>query len=575
VSRRAQTASIGLILLLGITVLGTTAIVVFGDVALSDTDDSMNNKQAEHSMTQFDAEAAEVALGDANANTAKLPTSSASGSTELTDEGWIRIDIVNRSTGDATVVINQTLGAVVYDRGGTEVAYQGGGVWRKSGNGTRMVSPPEFHYRDATLTLPIITVAGNGSLDGQVTLSKGAGTERVFPNDTYGNPLTEGKMQVVVRSEYYEAWETFFEQRTDGSVELDHDNETATLELVVELKDRDVSAAAASTAGGGKLKIAGNGARTDSYNSTIGDYAATKGGNGTILTAGDVVVKGDGAVNGTITSGGEVQVGGNGFVDGDVEYTTREKVKESQVTGDVRKISGVDTLSPVGPYVEDNFARIKEDRDNGLVSVIVDNETELAGSTGELTAGNYYFEDLTLDTDGEALVLNTTDGNIEIAVRDYIKLDGDTEIRVEGDNEARFYVKGEDGLDREGKERHIILEKESGSGPTMTVPGENATQLWVYGDETFSGFIRGADSSNAEFVGAIYAPAGIAGSGSVFIKHAEVYGGVVTGAAAIEQGSAIHYDRALEGKNAVPLGAEVVRITYVHVTVNEIEVDDT
>ncbi|PSP80847.1 hypothetical protein BRC81_01560 [Halobacteriales archaeon QS_1_68_20] len=42
-----------------------------------------------------------------------------------------------------------------------------------------MVSVPEFHYRDATLTLPIVTVNGSEKIDGRATIESDGPTERV------------------------------------------------------------------------------------------------------------------------------------------------------------------------------------------------------------------------------------------------------------------------------------------------------------------------------------------------------------------------------------------------------------
>ncbi len=84
-----------------------------------------------------------------------------------------------------------------------------------------MVSPPEFHYRDATLTLPLVTVSGSGTIRDRASITHNRTTSH-FPNTTrnanFTNPLEDGKVNVTLQSEYYRAWGGYFEERTDGDV---------------------------------------------------------------------------------------------------------------------------------------------------------------------------------------------------------------------------------------------------------------------------------------------------------------------------------------------------------------------
>lgn len=128
-------------------------------------------------------------------------------------------------------------GAVVATVGETEIAYQGGGVWRKEGDRSVMVSPPEYHYQQRTLTFPIVRVVGDDRAGGSVRgrlVGTGDG-EAIYPDNTAErtNPLEDGKVEVEIRSEYYQGWYDFFDARTEGSVEIDHEARTVTVELDV------------------------------------------------------------------------------------------------------------------------------------------------------------------------------------------------------------------------------------------------------------------------------------------------------------------------------------------------------
>lgn len=267
---RAQTSPVGIALIIGITLTGATVIVVFGGAALDDTQQQSQVSQAEQALTQFDSKAAQVALGEAGAQ--RVDVARSDGSYRVhTDAG--RVKLVHRNwTGDENdpkdeTIYEKSLGAVVYESDGTQLAYQGGGVWRLDESGAaRVVSPPEFHYRGATLTFPIIRVAGGGgSGHGFLTVSD-TSTGTVFPdasqtyggsNDAYANPISNGTMVVEIESEYCEGWRSYFESRSEGTIsECDEGVIEASLETFGDRGDLSIT--------GGSIEPRGVGEITDS-----------------------------------------------------------------------------------------------------------------------------------------------------------------------------------------------------------------------------------------------------------------------------------------------------------------------
>lgn len=117
-----------------------------------------------------------------------------------------------------------------------------------------MASPPEFHYRSNTLTFPIVRVTGEGRSSGAVTgrFTNVSESESIYPNASngYTNPLEEGTVVVEIRSDYYDAWARFFEDRTTGGVEMDHENRTVMVELTVPTEKSIENAVAVSTPNG-------------------------------------------------------------------------------------------------------------------------------------------------------------------------------------------------------------------------------------------------------------------------------------------------------------------------------------
>lgn len=240
--RGGQSSTIGVVLILAITLMGTGLVAGYGTDAIRDTERVTTLSKAEHSLTQFDSQTAIVALGESVVQRVDLGSSGGGQYSADDDAGWIRV-VHRNATGDGTdeVIYNETLGVVRYENEDTTVAYQGGGVWRSGANGSSMLSPPEFNYRGSTLTLPIISIANDGSASGETTavVTRASDSRKVYPNDSasyddgggFRNPVTNGTIAVTVKSEFYHGWASFFRSRTAGNVSVDHDAGTTTVAL--------------------------------------------------------------------------------------------------------------------------------------------------------------------------------------------------------------------------------------------------------------------------------------------------------------------------------------------------------
>ncbi|MUV61222.1 archaellin/type IV pilin N-terminal domain-containing protein [Halobacterium sp. CBA1126] len=233
---RGQSEVIGLVLLLAITVAGVGVVVAAGGSALDAAQDQSSVQRAEQSMSLFDARSALVALGRADGQSLTLANAERGSYEVRPDTG--RMAVVRESEdGSTTEYLNTSLGSVVYVNGDSEVAYQGGGVWYSRGAGAEMVSPPEFNYRDATLTLPVIRVTGDaqsagGAPTARVTRNEARSNRSVFPGPGRTNPLQDGTVTVAVESDYYRGWASFFRSRTSGNVSVFPDEQRVELELV-------------------------------------------------------------------------------------------------------------------------------------------------------------------------------------------------------------------------------------------------------------------------------------------------------------------------------------------------------
>ncbi|UPV99644.1 hypothetical protein M0R88_14115 [Halorussus gelatinilyticus] len=568
---RGQSEVLGVVLLLAITIVGTGLIVSFGSSALNDAKQASEIDSAENAMTQLDSKASLVGIGSSPVQRTSLGVDSVAVENR---SGWMRVRVVNRTDGTTEhVVMNQTLGAIIYANGDTSIAYQGGGVWKRTGGGSTMVSPPEFHYRGTTLTLPLVTVNGTDSLDGTVRVTQGGPTESKFPkqgNPDFRNPLENGEVNVTVQSEYYEAWGRFFEQRTGGRVSYDHDSDRVFITLVVPTRTRNVTnALAGTTPDQMTIKGAGGSSFTDSYNSSDGAYPGSPSPpyDGTIVTKGSVKLTGGAEVYGDLrTGGGTVEFGGGVTVHGNVSYGGTIDCNGGGGNSDCSAVSGwqanngtVPEISPIGDTVTAKAATYSKasNNDNDAVTAIDGEQWNQSESTLTLPSGAYYIDDDNLDS-SQTLVLDNSGGDITLVVDDDVVW---SDVTVEVTDPDGGMVK----LYTTGSKFHVI------GGEVGDTATHHSPTFRVYAKPGLDVLL----DDHATFVGLIYAPGTDSQSGSITIQtHAQLFGGVVGGGSTLLQaGGSIHFDRALRSVDPVVGAADnVPRLTYLHISVSHVNV---
>ena len=238
-SDRAVSNTVGVILIFGITIASVTALLAVGGTVISDTRADAERSQMENSMSGFSSKASLVGLGEAGDQRFSLGRTSEGQVDVREDAGRVTL-YINRTGEPGREELNSTsLGAVVYESGDTEVAYQGGGVWQRRGGASWMISPPEYHYQLETLTFPIMTVSGDGRSSGTIggTVRAGQDSNDWFPlekDDERSNPLEDGTILVEIESRYCEGWERFFNDRSQGEIDQPCGNDdTVVVDLTV------------------------------------------------------------------------------------------------------------------------------------------------------------------------------------------------------------------------------------------------------------------------------------------------------------------------------------------------------
>jgi hypothetical protein len=578
--RRAQTETVGFVLAFGIVIVGALIVVTLSATTFTDTEDRLSEDRAQKALTQFDSKAALVALGEADTHRVSFAFEESEQFTLQEDNGWMNVTATNRSTENTREIMNATLGALVYENGDRRLAYQGGGVWRADDEGGQMISSPEFHYRGATLTLPTITLTGESSV-GRSERIRRVSTEQKFPRPGDPNPLEDHIVTVTVGSEFYRGWGEYFETRTDGEVSYDHDNEEVTLTLVSPIGEINVESAVAGQVSSGNLLFQANPTHPchkggnpkppyfDSYNSSDGSYCSQYDEN-EVNSAGEIIFGGKietqaaaGQIQGDLVAGGETSLFHNQALHGNVSHTdgcsgcdaAQDNAEKSNPSAappggyTINKINGISGSPSIGFTIESTLRNLQ--RSNSPTTI---------NAGDELTAGEYYTEEITLN--GGDAVFNTTGGDITIGVNNTIDLTSGGQIRVIGDGQVDIYVNGSSGDD-------LSID---GHDSGIFAPDDNGTKLTVLGKQDFT-----ATLNRGTLTGVIYAPGGQTGDAEIeMFRGATVYGGLVTGDMTIGNpgGGTIHYDRDLEDKQIVPPDRSIVRLTYLHVTENEISFGD-
>jgi hypothetical protein len=542
-------------------IAGATVVVVLGAAAMDDTQQRLSEQRAEKVMTQLDSKASLVALGETESQRISYSRDSGERFRVVNGTGWLRVNIINKTTDATTTMLNDSMGEVVFDRQDTRIAYQGGGVWRQEGAGSVMVSPPEFHYRGATLTLPLVSVTGDSLLGRSAFISTNGSTERAFPDESlseeWTNPLDNHEIYVTVQSRYYEAWGRYFETRTDGDVVYDHPNNRATIELVVPADYPPVNAGVIAGAPGGTLEVDQT-AEVDSYNSSQATYGFFPDSSDTkLIAAGDIDVLNNAEIHGNVEAGRWVNVSNNGRIHGNAQYGTNIQVATNgDVDGWTEQNATVEVPNAMDSVIEDSIDDLQSSGDS---SPAIDTNDRLTGcgSTCELTAGSYYLDEIDLGS-GETLRLNTDGGEIDLAVDGDVTLADSADIVVTEDSRSNVYVGG--NADVGGQSGDV----------TVAVEDDRTPRLWFYmrSDRQIT------FQQHAGFQGVVYGPGGRSSPGVdiVMNNQAEVWGALVGDVPNLGNQNIIHYDEALANAASVQELHNIPAITYLHVSVNRIHV---
>nr|WP_254761630.1 hypothetical protein [Natrinema marinum] len=187
--------------------------------AMTAAEEATESERVEQAFVELGHTMSTVSANDDTSRTLQFDAGD-SGAVTKTKAGWIHIK-------GGSVDINRSIGAVEY-RGddGSIISYQSGGVWRETGNRTRMLSAPNIDYdpEDETLWFPITTLSGRQSLNsGEIAIEHN--TTDPISNVSF---VKNDSVTITIQSDYYRGWERYFRSEASGASiqNVDHQNRT-------------------------------------------------------------------------------------------------------------------------------------------------------------------------------------------------------------------------------------------------------------------------------------------------------------------------------------------------------------
>ena len=584
-AERAQSEVLGTVLLLGLTVAVVGTTVALGGAALNDSQRTADFQRVEGAMTQVDSKASLVAHGESPAQRLRLEPGRNADLRIDEGAGTMRIEV---ETENGTYTNETTLGAIIYERGDDVIAYQGGGVWRANADGARMVSPPEFHYRGDTLTLPLVTVTGEGELSDSITIRESDGRPTgLFASENISNPLLGGNVSITVESEYAGAWGRFFESRTAANV-----TQLSSDEVQVEVRTKTVHPTPTTSASAiGSSSIAAGGIRrleADSFDSRSDEYGPDTDDDNAVVRTNGGFGKGKGGIGKLeeIRIRGDLLMGADDFPPGQFE-------KKVNVSGETRTNVDFVSLSPVSGAIRQQIDELRDrDTERETVSFAFDGGTERVTEDTEFT-GDLVVSDrdkLTVEggttlkidgdlevEDGGTLVFDANSEEIDVLVDGNMIVNGASTVQAKGDDRVNLHVSGPITIQGNGTasisteedsrlEMFILGDVTLGEDVVVAADEDRTEKLWLYsGGDTID--INGNDD-RVHFTGVIYAP-----ESEVTLDGSMTFTGSFT-ANEFEFNEArlkLHYDEALRDNQPFD-GRSVPVVSHLHVSTHNVVV---
>jgi len=233
-SVRAQSEVLGVVLLIALVATVGVGTLLAGASVIDDGKGAIQFENADNTMREVDARLSRVAFSDNKVETLEL---SRQQNVTVYNESYMNVTVNEHSACKATIRMGSIRSRTDSDRA---VAYEGGGVWKRTEAGTTLVSPPDFQYQNGTINFPLVNVNGTIRSGGKLTATKNVTRSRKrsrqITKELTGDPICRpvNNVTINVTSDFYEAWGRYFEDVTPVStVDTDDANRTAKFTLAL------------------------------------------------------------------------------------------------------------------------------------------------------------------------------------------------------------------------------------------------------------------------------------------------------------------------------------------------------
>lgn len=225
---RAVSDVIAFAILVGIVVTGAVLVAASGERVIDETTGRSASMAVTTTLHEVDSRLTSAAHGG-SADLA-FATERLDGY-RIDRRGSVSITIAN-----GTCSTTLPLTSLGYEtEGGERLAYEAGGVWESTSDGSRPITAPDLRYRNRTIHLSVVNLSGRISrssvtateLDSSERDTRGA-VEALYAERPCVRP---DAVTILVRSERYRAWGRYladeFGLRVGGAVTIDDESRTA------------------------------------------------------------------------------------------------------------------------------------------------------------------------------------------------------------------------------------------------------------------------------------------------------------------------------------------------------------
>ena len=423
--------------------IGAVVVVYAGSVAIDQSSADISVSAAEEGMLSMEQQIQQLSGGDISK--ASVGFSGSANELRMLTSSSPEAGVMTITAGGTTK--SYVLGTVKFERDGQVVAYQGGGVWRKSSNsdGSTAVSPPPVSYRatggSETLSFPVVQIEGE-AIGSDLTVRTVDRKSLLNALGLNRQPAPGTDIEVEIESEFYGAWADYLEAEIGpGPVST----VPADQKVVVKFRSPTSSTGGPISSGAfsdGPTSTISNAVKTDSYTSpTYPGWPA--GSDGDVRTMKEFNLQNSPTINGDVHA---------------MRGSSELKTSGGKVTGQVRLgCCAGPTSMKNGQTYESTFSTQDD--------IVIDAGSTFEGDVivgGTTTHGNAY----SLDVSGKATFEKDVHvhGNFEITEAQeptfeediYVK-DGDLELGdTKGQIDGSVYVKNGDVVTSSSAKQIVI-----------------------------------------------------------------------------------------------------------------------